>query len=62
MSKHLPEVKERTCKICSHVYNMIEFDTCPACAEMHELSKAFLLTTDDDNDIDYNNLLSSRSL
>ena len=63
MSKHLPEIKERTCRICDHVYNMIEFDSCPVCEHMHELSKDFLRTTDDEDiDVDYNDLLSSRIL
>ncbi len=50
MSKNLPEVKEITCQICYHTYNMIEYDTCPMCQHMHELSKEFLITTDDDID------------
>jgi hypothetical protein len=63
MSKHLHNIQERECKICYNVYNMIEFDTCPMCEEMHELSKEFLMTTDDENiDMDYSNLISSRIL
>lgn len=57
MSKNRSEVQERTCRLCGHTYNSIEYNTCPVCEEMKELSKDFLITTDDDIDLSdhYNN-------
>jgi len=47
-----PEVIEKSCSICGHIYNLNEYDNCPICDEMHELSKDFLIITDeDDNNI-----------
>ena len=51
MSKNQPKIQERTCRICYHTYNMVEYETCPQCEAMHELSKEFLHTTDDDTDV-----------
>ncbi len=52
MSKHLPEVIEKQCTNCGHIYNLNEYDNCPICDRIHELSKDFLITTDeDDNNI-----------
>jgi len=46
------EVIEKQCNICGHIYNQNEYNNCPVCERMHELSKDFLITTDeDDNNI-----------
>lgn len=47
MGRNRLAVIVKICNICECQYNLNEFDECPVCQQMRELSKDFLNTTDD---------------